>query len=203
MYLTLAEDVVYKDPLRNCIFLDNHDMNRFFSVVGEDVSKFKMGMAMLLTQRGIPQLYYGDEILMKNFKNPTDQEVRLDFPGGFPGDQTNKFEASGRSAQENEVFNYIKRLANFRKTSSALKTGKTMQFIPQNGVYIYFRYDARQTVMCVMNTNDKPVTINLSRFNERINGVTKAVDVATGNSFTLEPTLTLGEKYLLVMELSK
>jgi len=203
LYLTLAEDVVYQNPLRNCVFLDNHDMNRFFSVVGEDVSKFKMGMALLLTQRGIPQLYYGDEILMKNFKNPTDQEVRLDFPGGFPGDQINKFEASGRSAQENEVFNYIRTLANFRKNSSALKTGKTMQFIPQNGVYVYFRYDAKQTVMCVMNTNDKAATINLSRFNERINGFSKAYDVATGNSFNLEPTLTLGEKYLLVMELKK
>jgi len=178
-------------------------MNRFFSVVGEDIAKFKMGMAMLLTLRGIPHFYYGDEILMKNFKNPTDQEVRYDFPGGFPGDQTNKFEASGRTVQENEVFNYIKTLANYRKTSSALKTGKTMQFIPQNGVYVYFRYDAKQTVMCVMNTGDRSATIDLSRFAERIKGFTKAYDVATGVTFDLEPKLTLGEKYLLVMELKK
>lgn len=203
LYLTVAEDLVYKEPLNNCIFLDNHDMNRFFSVVSEDVSKFKMGMAMLLTMRGIPQLYYGDEILMKNFKNPTDQEVRLDFPGGFPGDPVNKFEASGRTAQENEVFNYIKTLANFRKNSSALKTGKTMQFIPQNGVYVYFRYDAKQTIMCVMNVTDKPATIDLSRFKEKINGYTKAYDAATGVTFDLESNLTLGEKYLLVMELKK
>ena len=203
LYLTLAEDLVYKDPLRNCIFLDNHDMNRFFSVVGEDLSKFKMGMALLLTMRGIPQLYYGDEILMKNFKNPTDQEVRLDFPGGFAGDAVNKFEASGRTPQENETFNYIKKLANFRKSSSALKTGKTMQFIPRNGVYVYFRYDAKQTIMCVMNTGDQPATIDLSRFAERMNGATKAHDVATGVTFNLEPKLTLGEKYLLVMELKK
>lgn len=203
LYLTLAEDLVYKDPLRNCIFLDNHDMNRFFSVVGEDVSKFKMGMALLLTQRGIPQLYYGDEILMKNFKNPTDQEVRLDFPGGFPGDPINKFEAAGRTPQENEVFNYIKTLANFRKNSSALKTGKTMQFVPQKGVYVYFRYDAKQTVMCVMNTDENSSTIDLSRFKERTDGFTKAYDVATGVTFNLEPTLTLGSKYLLVMDLKK
>ena len=203
LYLTLAKDFVYKEPLNNCIFLGNHDMNRFFSVVGEDIAKFKMGMAMLLTLRGIPHFYYGDEILMKNFKNPTDQEVRYDFPGGFPGDQTNKFEASGRTAQENEVFNYIKTLANYRKTSSALKTGKTMQFIPQNGVYVYFRYDAKQTIMCVMNTSDQSATIDLSRFTERMNGFTKAYDVATGVTFNLEPKLTLGEKYLLVMELKK
>jgi glycosidase len=203
LYLTLAKDFVYKEPLNNCIFLDNHDMNRFFSVVGEDLQKFKMGMAMLLTLRGIPHMYYGDEILMKNFKNPTDQEVRLDFPGGFPGDAVNKFEAAGRTPQENETFNYIKTLANFRKKASALKTGKTMQFIPQNGVYVYFRYDAKQTIMCVMNTGDQAATIDLSRFAERMNGFTKAYDVATGLTFNLEPKLTLGEKYLLVMELSK
>ena len=129
--------------------------------------------------------------------------MRFDFPGGFPGDVVNKFEAAGRTPQENEVFNYIKTFANFRKTSSALKTGKTMQFIPQNGVYVYFRYDAKQTIMCVMNTRDQPATIDLSRFAERMNGSTKAYDVATGVAFNLEPKLTLGEKYLLVMELKK
>jgi neopullulanase len=203
LYLTLAKDFAYKDPLNNCIFLDNHDMNRFFSVVGEDINKFKMGMALLLTQRGIPQLYYGDEILMKNFKNPTDQEVRFDFPGGWTGDPANKFVASGRSVAENDVFNYIRTLANFRKNSSALVTGKTLQFVPQNGVYVYFRYDAKQTVMCVMNTNDKTTTIDLSRFKEKTGGFTKAYDAATGVTFNLEQNLTVGEKYLLVMELSK
>ena len=126
-----------------------------------------------------------------------------DFPGGFPGDAVNKFEPSGRTTQENEAFNYIKKLANYRKTSSALTTGKTMQFIPQNGVYVYFRYDAKQTIMCVMNTNEQAATVDLSRFAERMNGYTKALDVATGTTFNLEPKLTLGGKYLLIMELKK
>jgi glycosidase len=203
LYLTIAKDFVYKEPLNNCIFLDNHDMDRFYSVVGEDLRKFKMGMALLLTLRGIPHLYYGDEILMKNFKNPTDQEVRLDFPGGWANDAINKFEATGRTDQENEVFNYIKTLAGFRKNSSALKTGKTMQFIPQNGVYVYFRYDSKQTIMCIMNANATSASIDLSRFAERMKGFTKAYDAATGATFNLEPTLTLGEKYVLVMELKK
>jgi glycosidase len=203
LYQALAQDLLYKNPMRNCIFLSNHDLDRIYSVVGEDLRKFKMGMALLLTQRGIPQLYYGDEILMKNFKNPSDAEVRKDFPGGWPGDAVNKFVAEGRTALENEAFNYIRTFARFRKNSSALKTGKLMQFLPQNGVYVYFRYDARQTVMCVMNTNKEPATINLSRFAERMNGFTKAFDVATGVTFNLESTLTLGEKYLLVMELKK
>ncbi len=201
LYQVLAQDLLYKNPMRNCIFLDNHDLDRFYSVVGEDLAKFKMGMALLLTMRGIPQIYYGDEILMKNFKNPSDAEVRRDFPGGWPGDPVNKFEAAGRTAQENEAFNYIKTFASFRKNSSAIKTGKLMQYLPQSGVYVYFRYDDKQTVMCVMNTNASASTIDLSRFQERVKDFTKAYDVATGNVFTLEPTLTLGGKYLLVMEL--
>ncbi len=202
-YQTLAQDILYKNPMRNCIFLSNHDLDRFYSVVNEDLKKFKMGMALLLTQRGIPQLYYGDEILMKNYKNPTDAEVRKDFPGGWPGDPSDKFEATGRTAQENEAFNYIRSLANFRKNSSAIKTGKLMQFLPKDGVYVYFRYDDKQTVMCIVNTNDSTSAFELSRFNERMNGFTKAYDAATGNTFNLGQSLSLGEKYLLVLELKK
>ena len=203
LYSVLAQDMLYKDPMRNVIFLDNHDLDRYFSVVGEDVQKFKMGIALLMTQRGIPQLYYGTEILMKNFKNPSDAEVRRDFPGGFPGDGVNKFIASGRTDQENDAFNYVKRFANFRKTSSALKTGNFMQFLPEDGVYVYFRYDNNETVMCVFNQNDQARTINLSRFSERIKDNTRAYDVATGVTFNLEPSLTLGGKYVLVMKLSR
>ena len=78
--------MLYKNPMNNCIFLDNHDRDRFYSVAGEDMDNFKMGIGLLLTQRGIPHLYYGTEILMKNFKNPSDAMVREDFPGGFEGD---------------------------------------------------------------------------------------------------------------------
>jgi glycosidase len=83
-YNTLVQDILYKDPMQNEIFLDNHDLDRFYSVVGEDYNKYKQAITLLFTQRGIPQLYYGTEILMKNFKDPTDAEVRKDFPGGGP-----------------------------------------------------------------------------------------------------------------------
>jgi glycosidase len=203
LYSVLAQDILYKDPMRNVIFLDNHDLDRYYSVIGEDIRKFKMGIALLLTQRGIPQLYYGTEILMKNFKDPSDAEVRRDFPGGFPGDATNKFLSSGRTAQENDAFNYVKKFASFRKNSTALKTGSFMQYLPEDGVYVYFRYDNNETVMCVFNQNDDSKTINLSRFSERIKDFTLALDVATGTTFNLEPTLTLGGKYVLVMKLSR
>jgi glycosidase len=188
--------------MNNVIFLDNHDLTRFLSEVEEDEDKLKMGIAWLLTERGIPQIYYGTEVLMKGIKNP-DGYVRLDFPGGWPGDPENKFSKEGRTDKENEIFNWTRTFANFRKTSTALKTGKLMQYVPKDGLYVYFRYDDRQTVMCVMNTNNHPATIDLSRFNERMDGFTKAYDVATGTLFNLENTLTLGGKYLLVMELRK
>src|SRR6185369_15074337 len=70
LYTTAAQDFVYKDPMREVIFLDNHDLSRFYSVIGEDTTKYKMGLAWLLTFRGIPQLYYGDEILMTGVTNP-------------------------------------------------------------------------------------------------------------------------------------
>ena len=202
LYTTASQDFVYKDPMREVIFLDNHDLNRFYSVVEEDTTKYKMGLAWLLTFRGIPQIYYGDEILMTGITNP-DGNVRRDFKGGWPGDTENKFTKAGRTEKEDNIFQYVKRFANFRKSSSAITTGKMTQYVPVDGVYVYFRYNNNQTVMCVMNTNDSASTVDLARFAERIKDFTKAYDVATGVTFSLEPKLTVGGKYLLVMELKK
>lgn len=185
IYMTLAQDRAYKNPLNNCIFLDNHDMNRIFSMVGEDINKFKWGMNWLLTLRGIPQIYYGTEILMKNFKNPTDAEVRLDFPGGWPNDAVNKFTANGRTAQENEAFNHISRLAQFRKSSSALTTGKTMQFIVRDAVYVYFRYDNNQTIMVITNTGNNSFKPDWNLYAERTNGYSQVKNVVTGQSSSM------------------
>lgn len=183
LYMTLAQDILYQDPKNNCIFLDNHDMDRFYSVVNEDINKFKQGIGMLLTIRGIPQLYYGTEVLMKNYKNPSDAMVRLDFPGGFAGDPINKFEAAGRTELEQQAYSFIKSLAQYRKTSSALTVGKTMQFLPVDGLYVYFRYDTKQTVMCVINTFNTQKNIKFSDYLERTKGFTKGLDIITGKNY--------------------
>ena len=199
----MAQDIVYKDPMRNCTFLDNHDMDRVFSTVDEDVAKLKMGLTWLLTLRGIPQLYYGTEVLMKNKKTGLDgASVREDFPGGWSDDAVNKFVAAGRNDKENDVFNYIARLATFRKTSSALTTGKTTQFVPVNGVYTYFRYDVKQTVMVIANTSDKMAKPNWDSFTERTNGFTKAKDIITGKISSFDE-LQIQPKESLVLELMK
>jgi glycosidase len=200
LYLTATNDYVYADPTKNVLFLDNHDLSRFFSVVGEDIAKQKMGIAWLLTFRGIPQLYYGTEILMKNFANP-DGLVRLDFPGGWPGDYPNKFEEAGRTPAENDVYNYVRTLANYRKTSPALTTGKLMQYVPEDGIYVYFRYTAKQTVMCVMNTEDQDKRINMLRFEERTRPFTKARNIIDGSQADITSSLIIPGKTLWMGEL--
>ncbi|MGZ3812687.1 MAG: glycoside hydrolase family 13 protein [Mucilaginibacter sp.] len=199
LYSVMAQDFLYKDATRNTIFLDNHDMSRFLSVVGEDITKYKSGMALLMTMRGVPQMYYGDEILMKNFSNP-DGLVREDFPGGWLGDKENKFSATGRNVKENDAFNYVRTLANYRKNTTALQTGKMMQYIPENGVYVYFRYDNQKTVMVVYNSRDKEQTMGTERYAERINGALKARNVITDSDVELAK-LTIPAKATLVLEL--
>jgi glycosidase len=162
-----------------------------------------MGMTWLLTLRGIPSLYYGTEILMKNFKDPSDAEVRRDFPGGFAGDKENKFTAAGRNARENDAFNFVKKLANYRKNTPALHSGKLMQFVPQDGVYVYFRYDQNKTIMVATNSNEKETELKTDRFAERLHGFSKASNVLTEQQVASLGTLTLPAKTAVVLELQK
>ncbi|HVZ57234.1 MAG TPA: glycoside hydrolase family 13 protein [Chitinophagaceae bacterium] len=202
LYHSLALDLVYADPMRNCIFLDNHDLDRIYSVIGEDFGKFQTAMNWLLTMRGIPQLYYGTEILMKNFKNPTDAEVRRDFPGGWKEDSVNKFEPAGRSREEQAAWTYISTLARFRKSSPALTSGKLMQYLPVNGVYVYFRYCDRQTILVATNTGSQDAILDWSRLSERAEGFHRLRNVLTGEIRDMEGfSLKRGES--LVLELLK
>ena len=201
LYTTLAQDIMYKDPMRNVIFLDNHDMTRFFSYVHEDVDKQKMGLEWLFTCRGIPQLYYGTEILMKGVSNP-DGWVRLDFAGGWKGDVKNAFTGDNLTADEKDVQDLVKKLGNYRKQSTALKTGRLMQYVPYNGLYVYFRYDATQTIMCAMNTSDKEQSVKLDKYEERTKGFNKAKNILTGDVITSNQ-FTIPAKKMWLLELGK
>ena len=203
LYETLAQDVVYVDPTKLVTFLDNHDLDRYFSVIGEDYDKYKIGLTWLLTTRGIPSMYYGTEILMKNFKNPSDAEVRRDFPGGFPGDKENKFEAAGRNDRENDAFLFVRKLATYRRDNPVMHTGKLMQFLPQDGTYVYFRYDGTKTVMVATNTTDKEISLDTARFAERMKGFTSAKNVLTDARLNDLKLIKLPAKTAIVLELSR
>ncbi|MBB2144147.1 alpha-amylase [Pedobacter sp. LMG 31464] len=199
LYTVLASDYQYKDPTRNVLFLDNHDTDRFLSKVGEDFDKYKSGIILLLSLRGIPEMYYGTEILMKNLANP-DGKVRDDFPGGWTGDKTNKFITSGRNEKENEAFNFVKKLANYRKNNSVLQTGKLMQYVPENGIYVYFRYTNEKTVMVVMNTNEQAEVLETSRFSERIGKYQTLLNIITDQKIPID-NIKLPAKTSYIFEL--
>jgi glycosidase len=139
--------------------------------------------------------------LMTGFTSPNDGYVRWGFPGGWEGDAVNKFYADGRSKKENNVFNYIKTLANYRKKSAALTKGKFMQYLPVDGVYVYFRYTDKETVMCVMNTNKTGSKFSFDRFKERTGKCVKAKQVITGEVISLANELELAPYSNLVLEL--
>jgi glycosidase len=202
LYQTVAQDAVYTDPMRLVTQLDNHDTDRYWSVIGNDFDKYKMGVTWLLTLRGIPSWYYGTEILMKNFKDPTDAEVRRDFPGGFLVDQENKFQPQGRSAKENEAFDYVRKLAHYRKNTPALHSGKLMQYVPQDGVYVYFRYDDSKTVMIATNTMNQERILDTARFSELMKGFGSARNVMTSDVINTLSSLKLPAKTAMVLELS-
>ncbi len=139
---------------------------------------------------------------MKGFTNP-DGWVRLDFAGGWNGDKKNAFTGAGLTADEASVQKLVLRLANYRKQSSALKTGKMMQFVPKDGVYVYFRYDDSQTIMCVMNPNEREMEIDFSSYAERTAGFTMANEITTGTQITLGNKLKIPAMTMWVLELKK
>jgi glycosidase len=201
LYGLLAQDALYKDAMKNCIFLENHDMDRILSVLGDDVGKLKIANGILLTTRGIPQVYYGTEVLMKNFKKPSDAEVRRDFPGGWPDDASNKFLASGRTAEENDFFNYFRTIAQYRLRSEALQKGKTLQYQPQDNVYTYFRYMPGQRVMCIVNATDGAKELSMERFSEGLGGKKSGKEIISGKEFSLSGTLSVPAKTFMLIEL--
>ncbi|HHH55098.1 MAG TPA: alpha-amylase, partial [Bacteroidetes bacterium] len=199
LYYTLAQDFLYENAYNNVIFLDNHDKTRIFSTIGKDKNKLKSAIGLLMTLRGIPSMYYGTELMFEGEANP-DGKVRQDFPGGWIEDKVNKFNRDGRNKKENEIYNYVRNLANYRKENSVLQTGKFKHFIPENGVYVYFRYNDRKTVMVVLNTSDKKQNITLDRYKEMIKNHTQAKEIPSGKIIELND-LSIDKSIIFVMEL--
>ncbi len=198
IYYTLSYDYLYDNPNAQVIFLDNHDVDRFLGTIEGNLQDYKMALGILLTTRGIPQLYYGAEINMD--RGGHHGYLRQDFPGGWDGDEVDKFIEQGRSDDENSTWNYISKLANWRKTSSAITQGKLMQFVPENGIYVYFRYSEEQTVMIIVNTNKEDQTINTNRYSEKTKGFTKAKNVITDDIIDISE-LKLEKRSTTILEL--
>ncbi|PKP45957.1 MAG: alpha-amlyase [Bacteroidetes bacterium HGW-Bacteroidetes-11] len=203
LYYVLAQDFLWADPTQNLIFLDNHDLNRYFNSVGSDMNAMKMALTFLLTTRGIPQIYYGTELLMDGAENQGHGNIRKDFPGGWPGDTTNAFTREGRTAAQNEIFSYMQRLLQFRKNSLPIAQGNLRHFIPADGVYVYFRNSGDETVMVVLNNSHAPKKLDMARYAEMLKGYTSATDVISLQKLRLESGIECQARSAMVLELSR
>lgn len=201
LYYTLAQDFLYDDPYRNVLFLDNHDLARFYTSVGQDMTKFKSGLALLMTLRGIPMLYYGTEVLLGGEGGGFGEGGRVEFPGGWRGDEVDKFRRKGRTDLEQASFEYVQRLANYRKNTPALQTGKLTQFVPKDGMYVYFRHNNEQSVMVVFNATDKPQTFTTAPYRNQIGAYEGGYDVTRDERVDRLEGMELQAKEVRVVEL--
>lgn len=201
MYECVTQDFLIPDPNYVLTFLDNHDIARFMKP-GDPIWKFKQGLAFLLTTRGIPQIYYGTEIMM-GLEN--DRDMRADFPGGWAEDEKSAFTAAGRTPEQNESWNFASTLLNWRRTSKPVTEGKLVHYTPDNRTkcYVYARTDGNETVLVILNGSDTMRLVDMHRFSEVIGDNTKGKDVVTGETVDLTSLVKIEPRGVYVLELSR
>lgn len=189
LYKAIGKDNQYAEPYQLSVMLDNHDMDRITTALNDDYSLVKLAMTYLLTTRGIPQLLYGNETLMSNSSHKGDHGVIR-----TPWQQTPK------TKTQQDYFTWLTKLLNWRKTATAVHTGKLIHYLPQDGVYVYFRYDDSQKFMVILNKGSaKPLL--LERFNNHIADANFATDVLTKKQIALGKQIVLPEKSGLILQL--
>lgn len=202
-YNHLTQDYIFPNPYSLMIFTENHDTQRFNELINCDLQKFKMAYTILFTTRGIPQFYYGSEILMRGNKNKGDGDIRRDFPGGWLGDATNAFTREGRSLEQNEAYDFIKKMLNWRRNNPVIASGKLLQFIPQDNWYVYFRFNSEKTVMVIVNNNSQTRKLSTDRFSEILKGFRTGRDVISETKINDLTSIEVPAFSSMVVELSK
>ena len=202
LYDILADDHLYRYPKHLVVFAENHDLGRMAHFYNSDIDKMKMAIAFLGTVRGIPQWYYGSELVMAGDGGVSHGAIRQNYPGGWPGDKTDAFTPAGRTEVQNEVFDYLTKVMNYRKTSEVLHQGNTLHFLPQNEVYVYFRYLKNQTVMIMLNNNaDNDTAVDMSRFSEILRDFSSGTEVISGQDYGSLTNISAPAKSALIIEL--
>lgn len=195
LYAGLANDFAYASPENIMIFPDNHDMSRIYTQLKEDIANTKMALGYILALPRIPQIYYGTEILMDDTAKPGDHGlIRTEFPGGWDDSDANAFTGEGLSDEQKEMQDFLKTILNYRKTSKAIQEGKTVHFAPENGIYLLSRISGDEKVVLILNKNDKPVNLDLSRFEELGLEDENMQDLVTGKNITWKDKLNLPDR---------
>ena len=202
IYDHLALDYLFPNPSKILTFLDNHDTDRFLLEEPENLGWWKQALAFLLTSRGIPQLYYGTEILMNGSKEKSDGYIRLDMPGGFPDDsgEVNAFTGKGLTAKQKEALDFMKRVLHWRKGNDVIAKGSLRHFMPYQGVYVYERRLGDRQVVVMMNGNDDEVTMDMEQTLEILPYGTKLTDMLTGEPVTITEKMTFAPRALYILE---
>lgn len=202
LYDHLAMDFLYPDPQKVLTFLDNHDTDRFLLSEPDSLDTWKQAITFLLTSRGIPQLYYGTELLMNGSKEGSDGFVRRDMPGGFPGDSISAFSREGRTELQNEAFDFLSKLLHWRRgeANEVIAKGSLKHFMPQNGLYVYRRKLDNKEVIVMMNGTSKPLTVSMERTLEILPYNTKMHDLISGEDVTIDETMTFAPRQILVLQ---
>jgi glycosidase len=200
LYHHLALDLCYPNVFRLMRFLDNHDTDRFLEDLPQDLSHWKQAVAILLTVPGIPQIYYGTEILMYGNKGGSDGNVRRDFPGGWKGDSHDAFTPEGRTPLQNEAWNFLRNLLHWRQGNVMASEGRMKVFRPQKGAFVYERKHNDKHFLVFLNGMDNPIKIDVARYSEVIGGCKKWVDICYGEKVELEGQLELAGRVVLILE---
>lgn len=200
LYDYLSQDLVYANPMGLLTFLDNHDTSRFASDKDKanNLTRYKQALAFMLTTRGIPQIYYGTEILMSGNKGNGDGALRRDFPGGWKGDEINAFSEKGRTALQNEAFNYTRKLLQWRKGNLAVTKGNMKHFSIRQGIYVYQREYNGQSVVVFMNGTNSSQELELTPYREVLPS-DSSTDLLSEKTIKLTDKLSLNPRETLIL----
>jgi glycosidase len=197
----LRHDSLYVHPDALVTFFANHDVPRLASTEGSSPAKLKLAFGLTLTLRGIPELYYGDEIGMPGGGDP---DNRRDFPGGWPGDPKNAFVPEGRSPEQQDLFAYVQRLLHLRREHAALQGGKLWHLSADESSYVFLRETQEEHVLVAFNNAAQPRNLRISLADTRASGaagLTLIFGQATGELLRDEVHLTMPAQSISIFSL--
>ena len=170
LWLTLTQDYMYSDPNSLITFLDNHDLTRLATAMGEDETKIKSAITLLLTLRGTPMIYYGTEIGMTGSGGAFGEGGRKDMPGLWPSDTNEDLQSMELTSAQQSIYAHTKALANYRKANPDMALGKMTHYVPRDGWYVFTRTsDNGKRWVIAFNSNEEERLFDVSSFKGVLN----------------------------------